>query len=391
MICAIAMSIGGWYSIDRRERAIDDVAAAAGQLIRVQDVRVLMVQADSIASSAYLEAGLESADQRQAYEDRIAGATARLIEVADAAGGVDESLLGSISAQFATYVGLVEQARANNRQGFPVGAAYQRQARGELEQMVASLRTIEQSARTRVNDSVEDAHRAGWLLVVTTVLLLVVLALGSLWLAQRWHRMVNVPIAIAGLLAILVLTAGAGANHRAISRTDDTVSSSLAVADLLAQARAAGFDARSNEALTLIARGNGQAYQTQWRVANSIASFALDRACNDFRQGCEAASDNELYGISHELLRQLDDEGSWDEAVVAVIDTDTDPLQLNARFEAFARSAERDLASSTASAVDGFDDATSSLGTLRILVVLAGLIAAVLAIAGYGQRLREYR
>ena len=34
----------------------------------------------------------------------------------------------SANAGLARYTGLIEQARANNRQGFPVGAAYQRQA-----------------------------------------------------------------------------------------------------------------------------------------------------------------------------------------------------------------------------------------------------------------------
>ncbi|MBI5088800.1 MAG: hypothetical protein HZB15_08085 [Actinobacteria bacterium] len=391
VVCALALSVAGWYSIDRRESAIVDASGAAGQLIRVQDVRVLLVQADSIASNAYLEAGQESSEQRQEYEDRIAEATGRLIESANAASGTDVADLRAVSAQLATYVGLVEQARSNNRQGFPVGAAYQRQARGELEQLVGSLRVIEQRARTNVNDSVDDAHRAGWLLVVSAALLLVVLAVGSVWLARRWHRMVNVPLAVAGLITIVVLTAGAGANHRAMSRSDDIVSTPLAAADLLAQARAAGFDARSNEALTLIARGNGQAYETQWGLSASVVDTALRQACKEFEVGCAAGFAWTGYASSHRAVRGLDDDGSWDAAVDAVIDVETDPLEIHANFGSFTRAAESALGISTAAATDGFDDATSSLRVLRILVALAGLVVAVLAFAGYGQRLREYR
>ena len=90
--------------------------------------------------------------------------------------------------------------------------------------------------------------------------------------------MVNVPIAIAGLITLLVLTVGAGVNHRAVDRAADAVSGPLTAADLLAQARAAGFDARSNEALTLIFRGNGQAYETQWQLSSSVVDHSCVRA-----------------------------------------------------------------------------------------------------------------
>jgi hypothetical protein len=390
VLFALALSIGGWYSIDRRETAINDAAGSAAQLIRIQDVRVLMTQADSIASNAYLQAGQESRDQREQYDDRIATATARLVEVSSAAAGDDLTRLGDVSAQLATYVGLVEQARSNNRQGFPVGAAYQRQARAVAEQLVASLRTVEQSARTRVNDRMERADNAGWLLLVTAFLLLAALVLGSLWLAARWRRLVNVPIAVAALITLLVLTVGVGVNGRAMSQASSTVRGPLTSADLLAQARAAGFDARSNEALTLIARGNGQAYETQWLASTSIVGTALDSSCTRFERGCSALSSYFDYGTAHVAERDLDDNGQWEQAVAAVTGSSTE-TDLTASFDAFATSAEHDLAAETVVTGNAFADAVSSLGALKVLVVLAGLATAVLAALGYGQRLREYR
>ena len=388
------MSIGGWYSIDRRETAINDAAGAAEQLIRVQDVRVLVVQADSIASNAYLQGGQEQRAQREQYDDRIAGAASRLVEVSKSAAGTDVGVLQQVSAQLATYVGLVEQARSNNRQGFPVGAAYQRQARVVAEQVVDGLRAVEQSSRSRVNDSMTRAHRAGWLLLLTVVLLGLVLVAGSLWLAARWRRLFNGPIAIAGAITLLVLTVGVGANGRAVSRADDAVSGPLTSADLLAQGRAAGFDARSNEALTLIARGNGAAYETQWQVATSIVTSAMDLSCQRFDRGCEAMTSYAEYGDTHATVRREDEEGRWESAVAMVTGSAAaDPTlgDPTAQFDAFAQAAEADLATESASATEAFDDAVGSLGVLRIVVVLAGLAAAMLAVAGYGQRLREYR
>ncbi|MCU1362153.1 MAG: hypothetical protein JWN99_3442 [Ilumatobacteraceae bacterium] len=394
VICALALSIGGWYSIDRRETAIHDAADAAAQLIRVQDVRVLVVQADSIASNAYLQAGQESREQRAQYDDRIASASAGLVQAANAATGTDVTTLQQVSTQLSQYVGLVEQARANNRQGFPVGAAYQRQARAVAEQLLTSLRTVEQSSRTRVNDSIDRAQNAGWLLVVTSFVLLLALVLGSLWLAARWRRLVNVPIVIAGVITLLVLTVGVGVNGRAVSRASSNVRGPLTSADLLAQARAAGFDARSNEALTLIARGNGQSYETQWSASSSVVDAALDSSCAQFDRGCSARDGYATYKAAHVQERALDDQGQWERAVAAVTGTAVDPpldFSLADPFDAFAKSAETDLVAETSITASEFDDAVASLGALRVLVVLAGLAAAALAAIGYGQRLREYR
>jgi hypothetical protein len=388
VLCAIALSIGGWYSIDRRETAIDDAAGAAEQLIRVQDVRVLIVQADSIASNAYLLAGQEPREQREQYDDRIATATSRLVAVSKSAAASDVATLEQVSTQLTTYVGLVEQARSNNRQGYPVGAAYQRQARVVAESLVESLRIVEQSSRSRVNNSIDRAERAGWLLVLTAFVLLSVLIGGSGWLAVRWRRLVNVPLAVAGLLTLLVLTVGAGISHRAVSNAGDTVRGPLAAADLLAQARAAGFDARSNEALTLIFRGNGQGYETQWELSTNVVDQALTRGCDDFGQACEAIDQYAEYRASHDEIRTLDDEeGDWD-AAVALLTGGGRPAT---SFDAFAQTADSSLALNASNATQGFDDAVSSLGGLRVLVLLVGVVSAVLAVIGYGQRLREYR
>ncbi len=270
VLAALALSIGGWYSIDRRDTAIDDAARAAEQLIQVQDVRVQVVQADSIASNAYLVGGQEAADQRAQYDERIAAAASGLLVAAEGAANLDGQELESVNQRLAVYAGLIEQARANNRQGFPVGAAYQRQARDVASELVDSLRTVEQSTRERVDDSMQRAHRASWLLILTALIAMTALALGSWWLAMRWRRLVNVPLAVAAAVAALVLTVGVAINGRAVSHAGDAVRDPLSAADLVAQARAAGFDARSSEALTLINRGNGASYEAEWLLSASV-------------------------------------------------------------------------------------------------------------------------
>ncbi len=397
VVAAIALSIGGWYSIDRRDTAIDDAARAAQQLIQVQDVRVQVVQADSIASTTYLVGGQEAAEQRAEYDSRIAAAAAGLLIAVQSATTVEGQLLESVNQRLAVYAGLVEQARANNRQGFPVGAAYQRQARDVASLLVDSLRTVEQSTRQRVDDSMERAFRASWLLVLSALVALAGLLIGSWWMAVRWRRLVNAPLAFAGLVVAVVLTVGVGVNGRAVAQAGDAVRGPLSAADLVAQARAAGFDARSSEALTLINRGNGAAYETAWQLSASVVTAAFARSCDRYSVGCDGLQAFERYADSHAQVRVLDDDGEWALAVeLATVGTlDDKPASAGADppadFEAFALSSGLELVEQTDAASLAFDAADGSLLVLRWLVVLAGLIVAVLAVSGYGQRLREYR
>ena len=245
-----------------------------------------IVQADSIASNAYLLAGQESREQREQYDDRIATATGRLVEVSNAAAGGDVATLEQGSTLLATYVGLVEQARANNRQGFPVGAAYQRQARDVAEQLVDSLRTVEQSSRRRVNDSMQRAERAGWLLVLTAVLLLAVLVAGSLWLAFRWRRLINVPIAIAGLIA--AVGPDRGRRHQPSSGQPRRRHRARVVDG----SRPAGAGTRrrlrrsfERGADTGLPRQRRRSYETQWKLSVSVVEQAIDLSVRSVRPG----------------------------------------------------------------------------------------------------------
>jgi len=397
VVLALVLSLGGWYSVQRRSTAIDDAAAAAQQLIRVQDVRVLVVEADSLASRAYLQGGQEVAAERQAYEDSAANASNGLVDAATAATTVDAQLLESANAQLARYLGLVEQARANNRQGFPVGAAYLRQAHTVSVAIVSALREVEAHARQRVDDSIARAHRSSWLLVLGTMLVLAAIVVGGVWVTIRWRRLINVPLAAAGLLAFVVLTAGVGVNAGAMNDADAVVEQPLSSADVLAQARAAAFDARSNEALTLIYRGNGQAFASQWEISSSIVDAALDESCGAYDVGCDASEPFAAYSRGYEAVRKLDDEeGDWEAArdlsTTGTTTADTgsadNPV---ASFEAFASTSGDAISAQSAAAARGFENAVDGLGVLAFLIVIAGLAIAVLAVLGYGQRVREYR
>ena len=97
----------------------------------MQQIQTNLLRADANATNAFLVGGLEPADQRKAYDDAITESSRLIAEAADAEPG-DQDALSALNVQLVDYTENIELARANNRQGFPVGAQYLRNASGGL-------------------------------------------------------------------------------------------------------------------------------------------------------------------------------------------------------------------------------------------------------------------
>jgi hypothetical protein len=392
---AVLLAAIGAFGSNRRADAIDDVRQAAGQLLALQDIRVRVVHADAIASSSYLRSGQEDAKQRTAYLDEIARANDGLVAVSQSASTSDIAQLSEAARLLGGYVGLVEQARVNNRQGFPVGAAYQRQANGVVTNadpkspdIVSSLRAVEASQRDRINANLARAHRAGVWLQLLGWLLLAVLGFGSLWLFRRFRRLVNIPIAVAAVAVLLLVLVGGSTQASSMSDSDDAVAGPLQSADGAAQARAAAFEARSQEALALINRGNGAANEINWTVATDTVGQTLAHVAGNEIQSAYVA-----YITAHQEIRALDDAGAWDDAVQVSLGIKQTPKGTNSvdQFNAFDQALTEIIASQRRDVETRLGSAIDPLRVWTFMVLLAALIAAVLVAVGYGQRLREYR
>lgn len=403
IVFALIFAVLGAYGVGKRQSSIDATRHAAAQLLAVQDIRVAVVQADSLASRLYLTGGAEDPAQRAQYVTFIDRATNELVQVGLALDleGDQAEALASANADLASYAGLIEQARANNRQGFPVGTAYQRQANELATEVVDQLRVVEQGQRDAVDDELAAAHRAGSWLALAGWVLVIVIVLAAIWLAISFRRVLNIPLALGGIVVLVVLIAGTVVQGRAISDADDAVAGSLTTADLVAQARAAAYDAAAQEALTLINRGNGAANEAKWQSSSDIVEAALDAACADGRgsgDACNLGDPWTEYGTGHQEIRTRDDAGDWDTAVAISLgqsygaaDPNADLTVTVQPFATFATTSDKLVQTSSATATSALSATTDGLGLLRALVFLAGIVVVVLAIVGFGQRQREYR
>jgi len=364
--------------------AVSGVRDAAAQLVGLQDARNQLVAADAAATTAFLVGGLEPTDLRQGYDVAVdAGAHALTLLAATGPDGADG--LAEVSADLTTYTGLVEQARANNRQGFPVGSAYLEEASTVLrEDIVPALDALVAAEQERVDAELRSVRNAAPLLIGVVVLALAVLVAVQVWVARRTHRTLNVGLVGATVAVLVVGVVGGTTLGGAATRAGHVQDGAYAATVATSQAFALVNDARSMEAFTLIRRGSGAAYEESFVASVDKARTALQS--DGHRLDVTLAGRLDAWVAAHGEVRGLDDSGDWDGAVALV--TSDDPAAPPALFE--------DLSQSLTIAVDaGSTDVADGLRTSATWVgwLLAGLgvAGAVLAWTGLRARREEYR
>lgn len=385
IVCVVAGIVGS-VAIGNLATDFGEAHDAATQLQRLETVRTAVVQADSAATAAYLEGGLESPTRRRSYEDSLAIAQSGLVDASGAATSEESDRLGEAAAALTEASGFVEQARANSRQGFPVGAAYQRTSSALVRSGVLPIiDEIADATGARATDEAGHGGRTAALVGVAGALTVAALAVASWWLARRTRRILNAGL-VAASVAVVGFTVFATSTVAAAGSTaTTTIDTSYAAATAYARARTAAFDARSNEALTLIARGNGAPFELEWSQQASLTTQELDRA---LQAGPVDASDAFAeYVADHTEVRRLDDEGKYDEAVKAALAIGTNGDAF-ARFDEASDAELERLASDTTSSLD---EARGNVTNHRWLVLVAGFVAAAAAFAGIGRRIGEYR
>jgi hypothetical protein len=233
--------------------------------------------ADATAATTFLRGGIEPADLRARYVADLNRASAQLAGLGRRVQGSSEAAsVAAIGAALPIYSGLMETARANNRQGFPVGAAYLRQAsdlmRGKLLPAAGQLYAAE--AKRLGDHQRTGTSTAGLLaaLVVGAAALAVLIGV-QVFLARRTRRIFNVPLVAATLVlaGALVWAALAMASARdSLAKAQRDGSDAVQV---LSAARILWLRAQADESLALAARGGGDRYITDFAVVDRL----LDR------------------------------------------------------------------------------------------------------------------
>ena len=294
VLLSLAWGVLAALTADQHASAAADVVAVSEPLsLDAEQIYQSLSDADATAANAFLAGGLEPAAARQRYEADITQAAIRieaasalvgssaartqmpghLSEQASAAGSAIGDDLATLSGQLPVYTDEVGTARADNRLGLPLGAAYLREAsallRGTLLPSASDIYTRESGLLTSAS-----AQATGLPLVVVAVVIGLgigyVLYRSSRWLAGHTHRVVNYGLLVAALAGLVSLVWLAGAFT--VGRADllHAQQQGSAPAQAFARADVAALQAHADESLTLIDNSGDDAYQQDFLAQQKL-------------------------------------------------------------------------------------------------------------------------
>lgn len=281
-------------------------AGSGPSLVATQQLVSSLAEADAAASAAFLSGKDEDPEQRRLYEEALARAGQQVEEIAALAGrdpGV-RTLVGRISVQLTRYAGLVEAARASNRNANADANDYLVSAVRLAEQLVeGDVATLADRARETFGRDEDGRAQGLGLAALALVVAVGVLGGGQFKMVKVSRRIVNLPLALATVLALaglvwLVVTAAASGRSMVEARRDGYDSIVLT-----ARLASAGFGAKAAETLAVIAGDDSRQKDAQRRDADAnaaeVASAAVTPAVADLvRRGAGAGVPGGIVGTA---------------------------------------------------------------------------------------------
>jgi len=349
-----------------------------------QKLYAALSAADAAAATEYLSGGLETSAMRARYQQALADAAEALTDATLGANDADtRTTLAQISADLAAYTGQVESARANNRQGFAVGAAYFREASSLMQtSMLPDAERIYAGGLRAVDADQGSVAALPVVGLVLLVVVLVVIAVGSLILVGRTNRQFNKGLVGAAIVVLLVIGWIVVANRFAASNVERSRIEGTARFEQLADARVLAQKARTDETLELIARGDIAAGEKSFNDHMGQLSTLL-------QQGPVAAADAALgWSASHRKQVEAYQGGDYGAALRQAIGDD--PAGSAAQFAAVEASLSDAIEQSRATLRDHVSSAGSRLSWSPTGALVLMLIAAAAAIVGLWPRLKEF-
>lgn len=362
-----------------------------------------LADADATAAAGFLSGGVEPAEIQTRYTRDLASATTNLAQASTEAGGelVTTRRIAEITAQLPVYTGLVERARANNRQGMPVGVSYLGHA---SELMQNSILPEAAELQRRQAAQLDTAYqRASSVLVVVLAIGGMSLA-GLLWLQvflfHRTQRVFNIGLAVASMALIFVMVWWIVVGSTSASSLATARGHSRSLSDALGPAQIAALQARAVESLELVTRDAGPTepdFEARMQILardngaggalGAARQLTTDQPGKALVQA--AINDADDYAAAHREVRRLDDTGDYIKAVNAAINT-----HQPSAATAFDR-LDSALTAAVAHEREAFQhDISQAQGWLTGLPIGTGGLALVTAMgvaAGVRRRLEEYQ
>ncbi|MBM7173509.1 hypothetical protein JQK87_35015 [Streptomyces sp. G44] len=404
------------WQMTERATAADDVLRRSQPLSAdAAAIYRSLADANTAASSGFLAGGQEPPAVRERYERDITRASKKLATAAAAAGSDSSSATAvrRLNQLLPQYTGLIERARANNRQGLPLGGAYLRYANATMQtRMLPAAEKLYQAENTRLASDYDDAKPYPWFAVALGVLALAALVWAQRRNYRRTNRVFNHGLLAATAAATVVLLWLVVGHTVARSGLDDSYDHGVRSLNVLNDARISSLKARGDENLTLVSRGAettevaGEtedkfdvSYRAQMKRLGDGDSGLLGEAA-ELAEGTPGANpvrtavkNVSVWQDRHKEARSRDDSGDYQGALDKVIGA-KDGRGAEPTGECFDNvdaALDRALAYEQREFKQAAEDGRDAMTGLPAGAAVLAVLGAAGAVLGIGRRLSEYR
>ncbi|MEU7060315.1 hypothetical protein [Streptomyces sp. NPDC046197] len=405
-------AVTAWQTTNRATAADDVLHSSQPLSSDAADIYRSLADANTMATSGYLAGLQETRATRERYESDVRTAAGKLVTAAASTdpGSPSAATITRLNELLPRYKGLVESARANNRQGFPVGGAYLRAANDTMQnEMLPAAEDLYQKENQRLSADYADATPYPWLAIALGVLALAALAWAQRRNYLRTNRVLNHGLVAASAATTVVLLWLVVGHSIARAGLNGSYAHGVRSLSVLHDARIASLKARSDENLTLVSRGaetktltNGTVMDAyDWAYDQEIDKLGskLDRAGRlaDDTAGQKpvqvANQSMKVWKSRHELARQANDSGDYQAARDRVIGAGAkgQAQSTGVCFDNVDTSLASALTHETNEFKQAAGDGRDAMTGLPVGSAVLAVLAAAAAVLGIGRRLSEYR
>ncbi|MGD9483037.1 hypothetical protein WDH52_07205 [Streptomyces sp. TRM70308] len=405
VVLALAFGAVTAWQVTQRASAADAVIHGHQRLAAdAAEIHRSLADANTTAAAGFLAGGEEPRAVAERY-DRGVDTAAELITRAAASGegsATARRQLSALNRGLPAYTALVEAARANNRQGLPLGGAYLRYADERMRtELLPAARTLYETEAARYERGHGEAAGWPWASLVLGAATLATLGWAQRRDFARTNRVFNRGLvaasgAAAALLVWLAVAHGVAAGQLRTADRDGARS-----LHTLNEALVAALEARGDEGMTLVARGGGAEYEETYRAGmarlagaggeeGGLLARALRLADDDAgREPVRTAREHvTLWQERHVEARESDNTGEYGDAVAKVIG----PRESTGEaFDAVDGALRAAIEHEQRQFGDAAESGRAALTGLAVGAGVLGLTGAAGAVAGVGRRLAEYR
>lgn len=359
-----------------------------------------MSQADTLATTSFVQPGLQTAESHREYLDAIDAAVVAADEVLR--GSVEtraddtekvQDLVREIQRLIPQYTGLMERAQANQRVGNPLGVAYMSQASTLMhETMLLKAQVILDITREQVEDEMNRLS-APQLVPLSGLLAALIALTAAQWALWRmFRRRLNKGFLAATALTLAAIVWLGASNIAAWDAGRNDFASTAGPYEQLTNARTTAQEMRTAETITLLTR-NTQRTNTSINDTSAEVSHALDAVENSANSADVDTARDALSGWTraHTSMMNALQTGQYDRAVTLAADSENSTEETTETAFSLLDDSLATLISSSRLEQRGYINET--LGTTRgvstgIMVLM--LLAIVMMVHGARPRIQEY-